>query len=144
MLQTWIASAGISGDCSSVVLLVDFFFCKQKTAYEMRISDWSSDVCSSGHKALPNRLAVGMIFLPRTDLGAQETCRTIVETEVISAGCTISGWRQVPVDVSVIGQKAPATRPEIAQIMIAAPMHAEQPEAAFANNLDMMPRQREK
>src|SRR3546814_3845040 len=25
----------------------DFFFFKQKTAYEMRISDWSSDVCSS-------------------------------------------------------------------------------------------------
>src|SRR3546814_17198024 len=24
-----------------------FFFCKQQTAYEMRISDWSSDVCSS-------------------------------------------------------------------------------------------------
>src|SRR3546814_4003896 len=24
-----------------------FFFCKQKPAYEMRISDWSSDVCSS-------------------------------------------------------------------------------------------------
>src|SRR3546814_7490748 len=23
------------------------FFCRQKTAYEMRISDWSSDVCSS-------------------------------------------------------------------------------------------------
>src|SRR3546814_6287745 len=30
---------------------VCFFFFKQKTAYEMRISDWSSDVCSSdlGH-----------------------------------------------------------------------------------------------
>src|SRR3546814_6488481 len=27
--------------------LVFFFFFKQKTAYEMRISDWSSDVCSS-------------------------------------------------------------------------------------------------
>src|SRR3546814_1900081 len=29
-----------------------FFFFKQKTAYEMRISEWSSDVCSSdlGHK----------------------------------------------------------------------------------------------
>src|SRR3546814_10091760 len=26
---------------------VFFFFFKQKTAYEMRISDWSSDVCSS-------------------------------------------------------------------------------------------------
>src|SRR3546814_8258092 len=31
---------------STVVFLVFFFF-KQKTAYEMRISDWSSDVCSS-------------------------------------------------------------------------------------------------
>src|SRR3546814_4812486 len=29
------------------VLFVFFFFFKQKTAYEMRISDWSSDVCSS-------------------------------------------------------------------------------------------------
>src|SRR3546814_16345104 len=29
------------------MLLVVFFFFKQKTAYEMRISDWSSDVCSS-------------------------------------------------------------------------------------------------
>src|SRR3546814_3437876 len=28
-------------------VLVVFFFFKQKTAYEMRISDWSSDVCSS-------------------------------------------------------------------------------------------------
>src|SRR3546814_7056033 len=31
----------------SVALSPSFFFCKQKTAYEMRISDWSSDVCSS-------------------------------------------------------------------------------------------------
>src|SRR3546814_7675240 len=29
-----------------------FFFFKQKTAYEMRISDWSSDVCSSDLKNL--------------------------------------------------------------------------------------------
>src|SRR3546814_8477261 len=37
------------------------FFCKQKTAYEMRISDWSSDVCSSDlaplGKELYDRLA---------------------------------------------------------------------------------------
>src|SRR3546814_7178564 len=30
-----------------LVLCSVFFFFKQKTAYEMRISDWSSDVCSS-------------------------------------------------------------------------------------------------
>src|SRR3546814_4537681 len=29
------------------MLYILFFFFKQKTAYEMRISDWSSDVCSS-------------------------------------------------------------------------------------------------
>src|SRR3546814_2961784 len=32
--------------CSIIFFLLVFFF-KQKTAYEMRISDWSSDVCSS-------------------------------------------------------------------------------------------------
>src|SRR3546814_16259928 len=31
----------------TLVLVCLFFFFKQKTAYEMRISDWSSDVCSS-------------------------------------------------------------------------------------------------
>src|SRR3546814_4202231 len=30
-----------------ICLSLVFFFFKQKTAYEMRISDWSSDVCSS-------------------------------------------------------------------------------------------------
>src|SRR3546814_8948884 len=32
--------------CLDLVFIIFFFF-KQKTAYEMRISDWSSDVCSS-------------------------------------------------------------------------------------------------
>src|SRR3546814_2683359 len=33
-------------------LFMYFFFFKQKTAYEMRISDWSSDVCSSDLRAV--------------------------------------------------------------------------------------------
>src|SRR3546814_10611399 len=33
--------------CGVFVDILWFFFFKQKTAYEMRISDWSSDVCSS-------------------------------------------------------------------------------------------------
>src|SRR3546814_8364904 len=38
-----------------------FFFFKQKTAYEMRISDWSSDVCSSdlGNLSFPLLVAAG-------------------------------------------------------------------------------------
>src|SRR3546814_16742786 len=35
--------------------MYNFFFFKQKTAYEMRISDWSSDVCSSDLKAGKSR-----------------------------------------------------------------------------------------
>src|SRR3546814_13659816 len=34
------------------IFFVFFFFFKQKTAYEMRISDWSSDVCSSDLRAV--------------------------------------------------------------------------------------------
>src|SRR3546814_5710509 len=39
-----------------------FFFFKQKTAYEMRISDWSSDVCSSDLTLLgkPGEQALGL------------------------------------------------------------------------------------
>src|SRR3546814_1207305 len=33
--------------CSPLLICLWFLFFKQKTAYEMRISDWSSDVCSS-------------------------------------------------------------------------------------------------
>src|SRR3546814_9382793 len=35
-----------------------FFFFKQKTAYEMRISDWSSDVCSSDLMTIQFALAI--------------------------------------------------------------------------------------
>src|SRR3546814_5682553 len=45
--------------------IVFVFFFKQKTAYEMRISDWSSDVCSSDlldafHAALPQEALRGL------------------------------------------------------------------------------------
>ena len=73
----------------------------------------------TGHT--PNRdelMAVGQVFLPRTDFGAQETCRTIVETEVLRMGHYIYGWRHVPVTVECLGEKANATRPEIEQILI--------------------------
>ncbi|MGR3761167.1 glutamate synthase large subunit [Roseobacteraceae bacterium NS-SX3] len=73
----------------------------------------------TGHEPRQNELmAVGQVFLPRTDFGAQESCRTIVETEVLRMGYSIYGWRHVPVDVTCLGEKANATRPEIEQILI--------------------------
>ncbi len=41
------------------------------------------------------------MFLPKTDLGAQERCRQIVETEILNFGYAIYGWRQVPINVDV-------------------------------------------
>src|SRR3546814_12286972 len=55
-----------------------FFFFKQKTAYEMRISDWSSDVCSS------DLLAEGKATLPlihairHTDAGTAAALRQAI------------------------------------------------------------------
>src|SRR3546814_2390096 len=51
---------------ASRYVYVSFFFFKQKTAYEMRISDWSSDVCSS-------------------DLGRSQFCR--VDAVIHVLGC---------------------------------------------------------
>jgi glutamate synthase (NADPH/NADH) large chain len=101
-------------------------------------------IAHSGHRPMPNRLAVGMIFLPRTDLNAQETCRTIVESEIIEFGYSIYGWRQVPVDVSVIGEKGQATRPEIEQIMIAGPMPDAVDAAEFEKDLFLIRKRIEK
>ena len=101
-------------------------------------------IADGGHRVLPNRLAVGMIFLPRTDLNGQDQCRMIVESELIASGYTIYGWRQVPVDPSVIGRKAQITRPEIEQVMIAGPMPEEETLEEFEKDLYLVRRRIER
>src|SRR3546814_3219283 len=56
-----------------MIILFVFFFFKQKTAYEMRISDWSSDVCSSDLEGAALAFAHGLnihfnLIEPRKDL----------------------------------------------------------------------------
>src|SRR3546814_454714 len=53
-----------SNDDSVVCVDFDFFCFKQKTAYEMRISDWSSDVCSSDLSArMISKIAEGLVLV---------------------------------------------------------------------------------
>jgi glutamate synthase (NADPH/NADH) large chain len=86
---------------------------------QIPVSFFYDQIRRTGHEPNESRLvAVGQVFLPRTNFGAQEQCRTIVETEVLRMGHTIYGWRHVPVDISCLGDKANATRPEIEQILI--------------------------
>ena len=103
---------GKTGDGAGVLVSVpqDFF---------------AEQVRRTGHVLRPGPVAVGQVFLPRTDLTAQEAARTIVESEALRFGFYIYGWRQVPTDTSVIGDKASATRPEIEQIMLAPPPELE-------------------
>src|SRR5271154_4982495 len=79
---------------------------------------FGADVKRGGDRLRDGPIAVGMVFLPKTDISAQERCRQIVETEILNFGYRIYGWRQVPINVECIGEKANATRPEIEQIML--------------------------
>jgi glutamate synthase (NADPH/NADH) large chain len=86
---------------------------------QIPVNFFYDQVARTGHTPRKSEmLAVGQVFLPRTNFAAQETCRTIVETEVLRMGYYIYGWRHVPVNVACLGEKANATRPEIEQILI--------------------------
>ncbi|GIW05462.1 MAG: glutamate synthase [Dehalococcoidia bacterium] len=63
-------------------------------------------------------LGVGMLFLPRE---GQERVKTIVSEAVAREGLVLLGWRTVPVDPSVLGEKAFRTRPDIQQVFVARP-----------------------
>src|SRR3546814_780162 len=88
-----------------------FFFFKQKTAYEMRISDWSSDVCSADLRALQHRdqlrdageLATDQYRDPsgagRSDAGADGTGR--------GAGHAQQGPQGISADPRLAGQHKP-------------------------------------
>src|SRR3546814_10116971 len=68
------------------IILFIFIF-KQKTAYEMRISDWSSDVCSSD--LLPGRLAASRVtartsdFVAHTNMVAVRLFRRALKSSLI-------------------------------------------------------------
>src|SRR5690349_11635512 len=63
------------------------------------------------------RLAVGMIFLPR-DAAQRAIARALVAQGLASCGLTLLGWRKVPVDDAVLGDRARESRPAIEQALI--------------------------
>ena len=71
----------------------------------------------TGHDYDNSEICVGMIFLPRNDYSSQERCKTIVESELTKNNFSIYGWRQVPVNPKVLGEKALQTMPEIIQVL---------------------------
>src|SRR3546814_20880716 len=107
---------------------VCFFFFKQKTAYEMRISDWSSDVCSSdlhdevviveladldqaGLDAVPAVLVVQHHRLPHEgfELGdavsALDDVIVVIAREIGRASCRESVCQYVSISVAAVSLK---------------------------------------
>ena len=96
---------GKSGDGAGIQIEIAPEFFKEK-------------ILATGHATDDQkRICVGMVFLPRTDYSEQERCREIIETALLEGNYYIYGWRQVPINPSVLGKTADQSRPEIAQVM---------------------------
>src|SRR3546814_18520787 len=89
----------------SVICL--FFFFKQKTAYEMRISDWSSDVCSSD---LLYRALRFLVFTLRYH-SRFVSSRSLHLKANPTAGATVRGSKSFPVVALVVCLAACAAAP---------------------------------
>jgi glutamate synthase domain-containing protein 2/glutamate synthase domain-containing protein 1/glutamate synthase domain-containing protein 3 len=66
-------------------------------------------------------LGVGMFFLPRGNAYAQARCRKITEEVLAKRGLFLFGFRTVPVNMKVLGDKALATCPQIEQVLVGRP-----------------------
>ncbi len=110
---------------------------------EIPLDFFAEHIERTGHTPKPGLMAVGQVFLPRTNFTDQETCRQIVETEILGFGYEIYGWRQVPIEASVIGTKAAQSRPEIEQVLIYNPK-LEQAQAEFERTLYIIRRRIER
>ncbi len=68
-------------------------------------------------------LAVGMIFLPSQERSpaAYEESRRIIEQTLTETSLVFLGWRNPPIDYSILGSRARATAPTIAQVLLSRP-----------------------
>ncbi|HXK33993.1 MAG TPA: glutamate synthase large subunit [Dehalococcoidia bacterium] len=73
-----------------------------------------------GREVAPEDVAVGMVFLPQDadDAGRARHALTVASQEF---GLRVFGWRQVPVDGSVLGDSAQRSQPRIEQILLGRP-----------------------
>src|SRR6266496_1832743 len=83
----------------------------------------------------PADLAVGMFFLPSQERSpeAYEECRHLIEQSLTDVGLVFLGWRNPPIDYTVLGAKARAIAPTIAQVLLMRP--AQLPSEHYARTL---------
>src|SRR3546814_2342394 len=99
-----------------LVFICLVFFFKQKTAYEMRISDWSSDVCSSDLSLVARSVVVRSTLLARKPcrlFRCIHTVKTLSFFQIVKQLCTGAGTfqpLQLPDRKSVVKGKSVSVR----------------------------------
>src|SRR5205823_7412557 len=66
-------------------------------------------------------LGVGFVFLPHDNAYAQARAKAITEEVIAKRGLFLFGWREVPINFRVLGEKAQSTMPRIEQVLIGKP-----------------------
>ena len=66
-------------------------------------------------------LGVGFIFLPHDNAYAQARAKAITEEVITKRNLFLFGWREVPINFRVLGEKAQSTMPRIEQVLIGRP-----------------------
>ncbi len=66
-------------------------------------------------------LGVGMVFAPEGEAGVWDVLETCLQAQ----GCRVLGWREVPLNVAVLGEIARSTMPAIRQVLVSAGPNAE-------------------
>ena len=108
-----VASDGKTGDgCGLLLQKPDSFF---------------KQIASEKGWSLSKNYAVGMIFLSQDPIKA-EASRKVLNEELEKEMLSIMGWREVPVDRSVLGDLAKTGVPQIEQIFVNAPSGWKQPD----------------
>jgi glutamate synthase domain-containing protein 2/glutamate synthase domain-containing protein 1/glutamate synthase domain-containing protein 3 len=75
-----------------------------------------------GHKLYHDAdLGVGMIFLPHDNAYMQARAKAIIEEVLTKRDLFCFGWREVPINIHLLGDKAASTLPRIEQVLIGRP-----------------------
>ena len=97
-----VSSDGKTGDGAGILIEIPHEFLKSQCNFKL------PDI---------NNYAVGMVFL-RQKKNQREYCTTILENEFKNQGLNFIGWREVPVNKSVLGKISAKTEPYISQIFV--------------------------
>ncbi|MDX6766008.1 MAG: glutamate synthase large subunit [Candidatus Methylacidiphilales bacterium] len=98
-----------------------------------------------GHKLFDDKdLAVGMFFLPRSSEYDAARCRKTAEEVLSARGLLPVGWRKVPVNPKIMGDKAASTAPTIEQLLIIRPDAASLSDDQFERTLYLCRKEIEK